>query len=713
MPPLVATPMLTPEEEYLLNLEAAAAAEPVPPPVGAGMAYPTGVAAVPPPPVAAPPPADTAMYSAPVEPAYQPGGSQYLPMGGAPPAYTPDTPTPTIASEYYGGPASAIPTPSSLPRVDTPLPLVDTPRQILPSVAERVRAAQAANGAPAAAPYQGIPNYREPSGAPSDPLADYFLDAADEGVSWNAILDPGSWLPEPRREYDAEGNEIVGRGEGAFITGPPIVSSRARAMGPRTSPAGTGSPVRPSGRSPAASEPVPPPVVTPVTTGPQTFPRLAGRPGSPAGGGGFWGPKGEIIYPRGSAIPSRPPIALPAEAIPPPGPVRVTTGRPVFGQAAGEVIPVPAATGRPVLGQAGAGIGVRSALRGTTAPTRTSGPGTGGSEIPVDVAPPVSTTAPAASTAARADRGLRPSKRGLAAGAAAAVGAGAVGSRLLEDRGNAPSGAITPEPSAAPAPLEPGIYSPSTNPRTPDEWTGATTRALELLKGYSPQEWGAGTKRTAVEIGGVPQKLIESTTVPGLYVGYVDVNGNIVPVGNEVSPEAFQELVIANAAEAEPGWGDAAPVPAPDGASATPATTTGTTDITPGATLADVSVPAPSGTGGGSSRSSGGGSYRPSGGGYSRDDDGARGFGGGFGRGYEDEFTADDFMEQAGGNRRKAEFMAKAANRRRRRRGGDMQQGGGMWPGFPFDRPPSPIRDLVLSAIAESQAEGRARKQQR
>lgn len=35
---------------------------------------------------------------------------------------------------------------------------------------------------------------------------------------------------------------------------------------------------------------------------------------------------------------------------------------------------------------------------------------------------------------------------------------------------------------------------------------------------------------------------------------------------------------------------------------------------------------------------------------------------------------------------------------------------GGMWPGFPFNRPPSPIRQLVLDAIAASQAKGKSKK---
>ncbi len=79
-----------------------------------------------------------------------------------------------------------------------------------------------------------------------------------------------------------------------------------------------------------------------------------------------------------------------------------------------------------------------------------------------------------------------------------------------------------------------------------------------------------------------------------------------------------------------------------------------------------------------------------------------------FDRGFDSdrEFTADDFMEEAGGNRRKAEFMARVANKRRRRRGGDQMETSGFWPGVPFQRPPSPIREHVLAAIAESRAAG-------
>lgn len=281
-----------------------------------------------------------------------------------------------------------------------------------------------------------------------------------------------------------------------------------------------------------------------------------------------------------------------------------------------------------------------------------------------------------------------------------------------------------PPAQAAPAalPAQPGAYSPSTNPQTPEQWLGATTRSLELMRDYSPQDFGARTKRVAVEVEGVRQKLIESADVPGLYVGYVDANGVVVPVGNDVSPDDFVGMVIAHAAEAPDGWGDAptaasaAAVADPDAATKKAANAEKIASGT--ASSGDTSTARSSGSRSSGSRSSGGGSGTWDDDGWSGSRSSGRRSGSwddadrsDFGR----DFTADDFLGQAGGDRKKAERMARFANKRRRskRKGGTQTESSGFWPGFPFQRPPSPIREHVLTAIQESRAAGASRGDRR
>lgn len=239
-------------------------------------------------------------------------------------------------------------------------------------------------------------------------------------------------------------------------------------------------------------------------------------------------------------------------------------------------------------------------------------------------------------------------------------------------------------------------------------WLGRTTSdEWQALKDADYDAWAATVKPAVLEVNGVRQKVVESVDVPGMYLGYFDEAGNVVPVGGDVSSERFIELVKANAAEAPAGWGGsaaAADVPTPDDETATPATT-----------LDAVAIPAPdqgsSGRGSsynrGSSRTSGSGSYRSSGGGGGSYRSSGRG-NGGFADDDGEAFTADDFMEAAKGDRRKAERMARMANKRRRNKsGGGMM--GGFWDGFPFNRPPSPIREHVLTALQESRAAGSRR----
>jgi uncharacterized membrane protein YgcG len=329
---------------------------------------------------------------------------------------------------------------------------------------------------------------------------------------------------------------------------------------------------------------------------------------------------------------------------------------------------------------------------------------------PAEPVPPPSGTAapvaqPAAVTPARAPtrtgRIKIPAKLGIG-GLAAAAGA----LTLAGERGNYGNGDIRPaNAESVPYPVQPGDYSPSTNPQTPDEWNGATTRSLEEMRTYSPESWATGTQRTPVEIGGVRQKLIESRDVPGLYVGYIDTNGNIVPVGNDVPPEEFEAMVVANAAEAPPDWGDTAgatAVPEPPAEGKTTGTSTSST-VSSGQTGTGGSGGSGSGrsSGGGGGYSGGGGSsgsgYRSGSGGYSADY--SSGTVGNRGRGLEGQteedrdFTADDFLERAGGNRIKAQMMANMANARKRRgrvRGAPRQQ--------------SSMRDDILRAITESLA---------
>lgn len=300
------------------------------------------------------------------------------------------------------------------------------------------------------------------------------------------------------------------------------------------------------------------------------------------------------------------------------------------------------------------------------------------------------------------------------------LGGAAIGVAAQKAQDAADGKPILPPAESAPVPppAQPGIFNPSTNPQSPADWQGATTRSLQLMKSYSPEDWAARTRRTPVEIGGVRQKLIESVDTPGLYVGYIDGDGAIVPVGNDVSPEQFVEMVVANAAEAPPGWGDVT-TPAASADAAAGSTIYDGFDDMGGLTKIPPPVESlvwtggqPSGDGGGG-RSGGGGwidygdSSRSSGGRASSWDDIDDGFDAGR------AFTADDFLDAAKGDRRTAERMARAANKRRKTKRGQQESASGFWPGFPFSQPPSPIRQHVLTAIAESKAAGQARKQQR
>jgi hypothetical protein len=268
---------------------------------------------------------------------------------------------------------------------------------------------------------------------------------------------------------------------------------------------------------------------------------------------------------------------------------------------------------------------------------------------------------------------------------------------------------------------QPGAYG-STNPQTPEDWAGATTRSLQLMRSYDERNntsnWYDKTGRYPIEIDGKWQKTVVAKDANGAplrdangnvqVVGYITPDDTIVPIGNDMLPEDAIADIVANAAEGSADWGDF--TANPDAATETAANAAKTAASSgTGKTLEDVSVPTPDDTSTSSrssgSRSSGGGSYDRS---YDRDYDRSYSRSYDDGGGYEREFTADDFLDAADGDRKKAAMMARFANKRRRsrgRRGAEESGDSGMWPGFPFNRPPSPIRANILTSLGEAFAQ--------
>ncbi len=246
------------------------------------------------------------------------------------------------------------------------------------------------------------------------------------------------------------------------------------------------------------------------------------------------------------------------------------------------------------------------------------------------------------------------------------------------------------------------------------------------MKDTSFPDWTAKTERAPIQDAdgvwrqGIAVKGQTDANGNPMYVGYIGADDSIVPVGND-DGEGFRAM-LANAAEGSP---PADAVPTPDAAAAKDANAAKVAGSAPsGATLKDASIPTPSGTSSGSTRSSKGGGwvdygddgYSSSGSGGRRSSGGWRDYGDDSGGRYEGEFTADDFMEAADGDRKKATTMARSANKRRKKKGGvAAEETSGIWPGFPFQRPPSPIRQHVLTALQESRSAsgggtGRARR---
>jgi hypothetical protein len=277
-----------------------------------------------------------------------------------------------------------------------------------------------------------------------------------------------------------------------------------------------------------------------------------------------------------------------------------------------------------------------------------------------------------------------------------------------------------------------GAIEPGTYPSTPDSMTtqdisGLMTNTPDVFKAVT--EYGSVTLPDGTVKGVVKVKGADHPELGPLVVGVLQGN-SVIPVGKDASGEQFLALLQGANDYVDPGT---VPEPTADAAlnEVFEATDT-TTNTNSGTTTKDsggTTVPpwtGDSGSGGGG----GGGSWRgggSSGGGGSWNNDWDDDWSGGYrksggtrgssgrssswgdealgGR----EFTADDFMDAAKGDRKKAAFMAKAANRKRRAKGGKRTSGSsssGFWEGFPFGRT-TPMREHVLTAIAESKAKGK------
>jgi hypothetical protein len=252
------------------------------------------------------------------------------------------------------------------------------------------------------------------------------------------------------------------------------------------------------------------------------------------------------------------------------------------------------------------------------------------------------------------------------------------------------------------------------DPETAAAWRQMDTAALDAMLANNPDQFNTAVAPKAVTgADGTPRKV---WVIPGMegpngepYIVGVVQGGVTVPAGEDMDKTTFEALI--DGADAAPVSADA--VPSPDAAAATAANAAkiaADADADTGTTTKDATIPTPSATSG-SSRSSGGqssGSRSSGGGSYDRSYDRSSSRSYDDGGGSEREFTADDFLDAADGDRKKAAMMARFANKRRRsrgRRGAEESGDGGMWPGFPFNRPPSPIRANILTSLGEAFAQ--------
>ena len=257
----------------------------------------------------------------------------------------------------------------------------------------------------------------------------------------------------------------------------------------------------------------------------------------------------------------------------------------------------------------------------------------------------------------------------------------------------------------------------SLDPETEAAWHDMETRSIEAMLATPENKaafLGATEPGQITDSTGTPRQVIVlsggATDAQGRpFVLGIVRGGVMVPIGKD---GILDDATLATADVATTTSADAVTDP---NAAATIAANTAPAGS--GSTTASV----PEWTGGSRSGGSRSGGSRSSGGGGGWNDDWSGGGSssrrsGSWGdfekSGFERDFTVDDFLDQAGGNRRKAERMAASANKRRRTKRGTSgtQRGGGMWPGFPFNRPPSPIRQNILTAIAESRAAGNTRR---
>jgi hypothetical protein len=231
------------------------------------------------------------------------------------------------------------------------------------------------------------------------------------------------------------------------------------------------------------------------------------------------------------------------------------------------------------------------------------------------------------------------------------------------------------------------------------------------MTAYNPEAFNqqAEPRTVASEQWGVaPTQVV---TVKGMddpargpFVVGVMIDGQMVPVGNDVSADQFRERLLA---------GDAAPADAASSAPESagdivPTAPVAAAPLTGGTTsdnLVDVGVLPATGSGNrGSGGNAGGGdtweTSRPSRQTYDTTS------------GQDDtwSFTPEDFLDIADGDRAQATRMAKQANKRRRSRRSRGTTSSGMFgAGFPFTRPSSTVRDFVLAALNESM-NGRKRR---
>jgi len=496
------------------------------------------------------------------------------------------------------------------------------------------------------------------------------INQPDTGVDWNAVLSPEGWpvFQEPRKYYDSTGREMMGVGDIGFMPGEVggIGTSGIKNVFLPGMEAGVADDVARAGT-------------------------VADDAARVARGGVKW-----ESSPTG--IPEPPAATLTSEMVDDAARVR-TTSAPATERVGFSAREMPDGTVRVVNNDTGEMLPevyhtrpeafeairrMRTTAAGEAIPEPPTGKPLAEPEPVVGTEAGATTVAPPAAGAPRGRSLPRITKGRLAAGAAAGLVGVGLANNVIRT-GQTPDG---PSDIQRP-PLEPGIYSPSTNPSTKSDWENASTRSLQLMAAYSPQDWSGGIEEAPIQDAagawrsGLRVKGVTDEHGLPLWVGYADANGNQVPVGSDVTGGTFRAM-LASAAPADP------PIGSPD---------EGTPSPSAGIALEDISIPVPAGSESqnwNSDWSDGSSSGR---GASSHSSDAS-----------DQGFTASDFWAAAHGNRAMAERMAAIANHRRKKRMGSFGTNDGMfWQGFPLVPRPSPIREHVLAAIQESIAQSRNR----